>query len=152
MIIFIAVLDDLFRWPERSIATKAYRVMSFWTRNPSETDAEVAESLSHSPSGGRVKMWLLGVALALLPLGYGIHCLWTGHTTFYGSHAARLDLTGSEAAAMAAAYIAVGVFIHAHWFWGLHSRLEPFSPILKVLAIATFLGGLGYVGYKIMSF
>src|SRR5689334_23372271 len=109
--------------------------MSFWTRNPYETDAKVAESLSHSPSGGRFKMWLLGVGLALIPIYYGIHCLQTGHARFFGGRSGNLDLTGSSAVAMAIAYIAVGVFIHAHWFWGLHPRLEPLSPLLKVLAV-----------------
>ena len=113
--------------------------MSFWSRNPYEADAKVAESLSHSPSGGRLKMWLLGVGLALIPICYGIRCLQSGHATFFGSRGARLELTGTEAVAMAIAYIAIGVFIHAHWFWGLHPRLEALSPILKVLAILVFL-------------
>jgi len=125
--------------------------MSFWTRNPYETDAKVAESLSHSPSGGRFKMWLLGVGLALIPIYYGIRCLQTGHTAFFGRRSSHLDLTGSSAVAMAIAYIAVGVFIHAHWFWGLHPKLEALSPILKVLAALGFLGGLGYTGYKILA-
>jgi len=125
--------------------------MSFWTRNPHEIDAKVADSLSHSPSGGRVKMWLLGFGLALVPIYYGIRCLQTGHTTFVGSRGLHLDLTGSSAVAMAIAYIAVGVFIHAHWFWGLHPKLEPFSPILKVPAVLVFLGGLGYTGYRILA-
>ena len=125
--------------------------MSFWTRNPYETDAEVADSLSHSPSGGRVKMWLLGFGVALVPIYYGIRCIQAGHTTFFGSRGSNLDLTGSSAIAMAIAYIAVGVFIHAHWFWGLHPKLEPLSPILKVLAVLVFLGGLGYTAYRILA-
>jgi hypothetical protein len=52
---------------------------------------------------------------------------------------------------MAIAYIAVGVFIHAHWFWGLHPKLEALSPILKMLAVLVFLGGLGYTSYKILA-
>jgi hypothetical protein len=125
--------------------------MSFWTRNPYEIDAKVAESLSYTPSGGRFKMWLLGVGLALFPIGYGIRCLYSGHTTFWGRRRAHLDLTGSAVVAMAIAYIAVGVFIHAHWFWGLHPKLEALSPVLKVLAVLVFLGGLGYTAYKILA-
>jgi len=78
--------------------------MSFWTRNPYEIDAKVAESLSHSPSGGRLKMLLLGVGLALIPIYYGIRCLQTGHATFFSSRGAHLDLTGSAAVALAVAY------------------------------------------------
>jgi hypothetical protein len=125
--------------------------MSFWRRNPHEGDAELAESLAHAPSGGRLKMWLLGVGLALIPIYYGIRCLQSGHATFFGTRGARLELTGAEATAMAIAYIAVGVFIHAHWFWGLHPRLEALSPILKVVATLVFLGGLGYTTYRIIE-
>jgi hypothetical protein len=125
--------------------------MSFWTRNLYETDADAVESLSHSPSGGHLKMWLVGVGFALIPIGYGIRCLQSGHATFFGRNGMDLDLTGSSAVAMAIAYIAVGVFIHAHWFWGLHPKLERLSPILKVLAVLVFLGGLGYTAYRILA-
>jgi hypothetical protein len=125
--------------------------MSFWTRNPYENDAKVAENLSHAPSGGRLKMWLLGVGLALIPIYCGIRCLQSGHATFFGSRGARLELSGPEAMTMAIAYIAVGVFIHAHWFWGLHPRLAALSPILKSLAALVFLGGLGYTASKIIE-
>jgi len=125
--------------------------MSFWTRNPYEIDAKVAGSLSHSPSGGRLKLWRLGVGSALVPIYYGIRCLHRGHTTLFATRGGHLDLTGSSATAMAIAYIAVGVFIHAHCFWGLHPRLEPLRPILKVLAVLVFLGGLGYTAHKILQ-
>jgi hypothetical protein len=138
-------------WPLDYNASKMLHAMSFWTRNPHETDAKIAESLSHSPSGGRLKMWLLGVALAMLPIYYGIRCLQSGHATFFGSRGSNLELTGTSAVAMAIAYIAVGVFIHAHWFWGLHPKLLALSPILKVLAVLTFLGGFGYAAYKIIQ-
>jgi len=120
-------------------------------RNPHEIDARVAGSLSESPSGGRLKMWLLGFLLALVPILYGMHCLWSGHTKLVGGRGASLDLTGSAAVAMAIAYIAMGGYMHAHWFWGLHHKLEPLSPILKLLAVLAFLGGLGYTGYRILA-
>ncbi len=125
--------------------------MSFWTRNPYETNAQVAGSLANSPSGGRAKMWLLGVALALAPIGYGIQCLATGHATLIGNRGARLEVTGSAAVAMALVYIAVGLFIHAHWFWGLHPRLSPWSPVLKIPTLLTFLGASIYAAYMILS-
>ena len=125
--------------------------MSFWLRHPHETDAAIAESLSHSPAGGRLKMWLLGVGVAAIPIYHGIRCWQTEHATFLGSRGARLELTGSAAVAMAIAYIAVGLFIHAHWFWGLHPKLEALSPVLKALAVLVFLGGLGYTGYRILA-
>lgn len=123
--------------------------MSFWTRNPYEVDVEVADSLSHSPSGGRIKMWLFGVCLALIPLGYGVRCLFTGHARFFGRRGSHLDLDGTAAISLAIAYIAVGLFMHAHWFWGLHPRLFRFSPILKVLVLLAFIGSFGYTMFRI---
>lgn len=125
--------------------------MGFWTRNPYEDDVDLAENLSDSPSGGPVKMWLLGVVLALVPIGYGIHCLHSGHAILLGQNS-NLDVTGSAAIALAIAYIAVGVFIHAHWFWGLSPKLGWLSPVLKVLATLAFLGSLGYACYRIIAF
>jgi hypothetical protein len=118
----------------RSLA--ASDVMSFWTRNPYEHDAQVAEDLSYSPSGGRLKMWLLGFFLALIPLGYGVHCLMTGHARFFGRLGSHLDLDGTAATSLAIAYIAVGLFMHAHWFWGLHLRLFRFSQISEGIRAA----------------
>ena len=125
--------------------------MSLWTSNPNKSATDEVESLSYSPSGGRIKMWLLGVGLALIPLCYGVHCWFTGHARFFGRRGSHLDLDGSAAGALAIAYIAVGVFIHVHWFWGLHPRLVPLSKLLKVLAVLVFLGGFGYTIYKIIS-
>jgi hypothetical protein len=88
--------------------------------------------------------------LALIPIGYGIHCLHTGHAVLLGQNS-NLDVTGSGAVALAIAYIAVGVFIHAHWFWGLYPKYEWLSPVLKVLSTLVFLGGLGYAGYRIIA-
>ena len=95
-------------------------------------------------------MWLLGVGLALLPLGYGVRCLFTGHARFFGRRASHLDLDGSAAVALAIAYIAVGVFIHAHWFWGLHPRLALLSQLLKILAVLVFLGSFGYTIFMVL--
>ena len=125
--------------------------MSFWTRNPYEADVKLAEDLSEPPSGGRLKMWLVGVGLALVPIGYGIYCLLTGHAVLLGQNE-NLDVTGPGAVALAIAYIAVGIFIHAHWFWGLYDKPMWLSPVLKVLSTLVFLGSLGYVAYRIIAF
>ena len=125
--------------------------MGFWTNKEHRTALDDAEDLAYSPSGGRGKMWCLGVVLALVPLGYGVRCLFTGHARFFGRRGSHLDLDGPAAMSLAIAYIAVGVFIHAHWFWGLHPKLEPLSPILKVLAVLVFLGSFGYTMFKILA-
>lgn len=124
--------------------------MGLWTNKDHRTAFDDANDLAYAPSGGPVKAWVLGVGFALLPVGYGVKCLIEGHARFFGNRGSYLDLHGSAAVALAIAYIAVGVFIHAHWFWGLHARLEPFSYVLKSVAVLTFLGGFGFAVYKII--
>jgi hypothetical protein len=124
--------------------------MSFWTNNPHRLTTEAAESLAHSPSGGRLKMWLVGVGVALIPVGYGIHCLMTGQARLPGRYGSSLDTHGSTAVALAVAYMAVGAFLHFHYFWGLHARLHVVSPLLKLLAVIAFLGSFGFAVYRIL--
>ena len=94
-------------------------------------------------------MWLLGVGLAMVPSGYGVSCLVSGQARLWGSNDSELDLNGSAAVGLAVAYIGVGAFIHFHWFWGLHSRLLQFSQVFKTIAVVAFLGGIGYMFYKV---
>ena len=124
--------------------------MGVWTNKVRRTAFDDAEDLAYSPSGGRIKMGLLGVGFALIPLVYGVHCLFTGHARFFGRSNSHLDLDGSAAVALAIAYIAIGIFIHAHWFWGLLPRFEAVSYLLKMASVLAFLGSFGYTIYKII--
>lgn len=124
--------------------------MGFWTNKEHRTAFDDAEDLGYPPSGGPVKMWLLGVGLALVPAGYGIHCFLEGHACLFGDNNSNLDLFGSAARAMSIAYMSVGAFIHAHWFWGLQPRFGLVSYLLKLLAVTVFLGSLGYTVYKVV--
>jgi hypothetical protein len=124
--------------------------MGFWTNRVHRTAFDDAEDLAYAPSGGRIKMALLGIGLAVIPLGYGAHCLLTGHARFFGRSGTHLDLEGSAAVALAIAYISIGAFIHAHWFWGLLPRFEPLSYLLKLVSALAFLGSFGYTIYRII--
>jgi hypothetical protein len=124
--------------------------MGLWTNNPLRHTTDAAESLAHAPAGGQLKMWLVGVGLALIPIGYGIHCLLTGHAVLPGRHGSRLDTYGSTATALALAYISLGAFLHFHYFWGLHAHLFVVSQLLKLLSVMVFLASLGYALYRIV--
>ena len=124
--------------------------MGFWTNKEHRTVLDDAEDLAHTPSGGPGKMWVLGIVLALVPVGYGIYCLRTGHALMFGQNQ-DLDVTGSAATALAVAYISAGIFIHALWFWGLHAKGESMSYLLKLLSVLLFLGSFGYAIYKIAT-
>lgn len=119
--------------------------MGFWTNKNHRTVLDDAEWLGDAPEGGRVKMWLLGVGLAAIPIAYGIHGLCVGQMTLIGKNRQHLELHGLAANALAIAVIAVGIFIHFHWFWGIHQKLFPFSAIGKILSAMVFIGSFGYM-------
>ena len=96
-------------------------------------------------------MWIAGAALPLLPIGYGLHCLYTHQATLPGSRGAHLELHGSAAIGLAIAYLAIGGFAHFHWFWGLRPHLERFSEPGKILSTLVFLPSFGFALYKILG-
>jgi hypothetical protein len=55
-----------------------------------------------------------------------------------------LDVQGWEAVLLAIAYMALGAFLHFHFFWGRHPRLPSWSSRLKKAALLVFAFGVGY--------
>ena len=49
---------------------------------------------------------------------------------------------------LAASYIAIGAFMHFHYFWGLSERLWRFSQFAKVSALLVFLPCFLYALYR----
>lgn len=96
-------------------------------------------------------MWLAGVGCALIPIIYGSKCLWTGSARLFGKRTSGLTLTGDAGFALAIAYIAVGAFIHFHFFWGLHPRLHKFCGLMKLFALLVFLATFGYAMFKVIA-
>jgi len=124
--------------------------MGLWTNREHRTAFDDAEDLAYGPSGGVLKMWIAGLLLAIIPVIYAIICLFSGHTYFIGQHGHGLDLTGSAAQSLAIAYLALGLFIHFHYFWGLHPYLYRFSQIFKMLTLLCFLGSFLYTIFLII--
>lgn len=81
-----------------------------------------------------MKQWLAGVLLAGWPIGYGILSLSRGKTALLGRSFNEV-LTGDAAISLAIAYIAIGCFIHFHYFWGLSEVLWPYSQTWKLVSL-----------------
>lgn len=117
------------------------------TRKIRRTAFDDTEDLAYGPTGGRAKQWLAGIALAFLPIIYGIHCIQRGFTTLFGNQGIDQKLTGEAGFWLAVSYIAVGAFVHFHYFWGLSDRLCRFSQTLKMLSLLVFLPSFFYSIY-----
>lgn len=114
------------------------------SRTPSERRT-VADLIDAQPRGGSPTMWLAGVGLALLPLMYGISCIVTRRgelgTTLWPS-----EVQGPPAVALGVGWVGVGLFLHFHFFFGLHPRLAAFSRRAKSFALIVAGTGLGIAG------
>jgi hypothetical protein len=124
--------------------------MGFWTNKYHRTGFDDAEDLAYEPEGGRVKMWLVGVAAASVPIAYGIYCFNTEQAVLVGQNSS-MELNGPAAKALAIAIMAVGGFMHFHWFWGLNRKLLPFSPLGKLFSAIIFIISMGYMAFKILD-
>ena len=91
--------------------------------------------------GGASTMWLLGVAAALLPISYGIKCIVTRQGEL-GTTLFRSTVEGIPAVALGVGWIGVGLFLHCHFFFGLHPSLHAHSRWGKVIAVMIACAGL----------
>jgi len=137
----VACLDCGFAWA--SISPEKLR--SFIQRKCDLTPDNAVAFEGAKPSSDWKEMWIGGIGVALIPIGYGVYCLYSGHAHLLRRHGPVLDVQGWEAAVLASAYIALGAFFHFHFFWGRHARLHIWSPRLKKAALLIFACGVGYM-------
>jgi hypothetical protein len=123
--------------------------MSLWSNDNRRTILDDAEDFGHAPSGGRTKQWFAGVLLSSLPMGYGIRSILLGRTFLPGKCGGEV-FDGPGGMSLAVAYIALGCFIHFHYFWGLSERLERYSQALKVISLLAFVPCFGYAIYTLI--
>jgi hypothetical protein len=116
----------------------------FPERRPSERRG-VEDLIEARPRGGAPTKWLGGIGLAALPALYGIQCLVTQQgqlgTTIWPS-----KLEGGGAIALGIGWLGVGLFLHFHFFFGLHPRLDAYSKRGKSIALVIAGAGLTMAG------
>ncbi len=129
--------------------------MGIWTNKDHRTVLDDAEDFGYEPMGGRMKQWAAGFFLPFWPILLGIGSQRLGYATFFGRNGS-LDITGSPAIALNTAYIAFGLFLHFHYFWGLDSKLSRFSQAGKLLSllalILCLLYAIGSVLHQFIDF
>lgn len=100
-----------------------------------------AEDLSYPPSGGRVKLTLLGIALPLGVVAIGVHS-WTSQEAWWpGSRGSGVMVHGDAAKAFAVLYMSLSAFVHSRWCWGLlgYNRVFETGTVISILG---FLGSM----------
>ena len=119
------------------------------TRKLGQGSLDDIEDLAGDASGTPTQKWLMGAGLAAVIIGYGIVWIARGHTTLFGRHSYdNLDFDGPAGQWLAVAYVAIGLFIHFHYFWGLSERLHRFSQAGKIIAALLFIPSFFYALYR----
>ncbi len=117
-----------------------------WNKNFNEGTVDDIESWAYPPSGGRVKMILLGMMAPLAIGGYAVHAWIVQEATWFGRRSTDIVVTGEAARALAVCYFAIAAFCHFRYFWGLWPAYRVFE-IGIVLSMIVGLGGCGAACY-----
>jgi hypothetical protein len=103
----------------------------------------------YEPSSGDNSQWVLGIAVPLLAVGYGMFCFVTQHVRLTSHHTLVADLHGVKAVAVGVASTSIGLFFHFHLFWGESLRLSRWADLGRIVSMTAFIVSLGYVMVRV---
>ncbi|MES2475192.1 MAG: hypothetical protein V4640_05385 [Verrucomicrobiota bacterium] len=101
------------------------------------------EDLAWPPTGGRLKLFLLGI---LVPgcITWSSARSWIEQEAYWpASRGSGMVVHGEAAQAMALVYLSVALFMHSRWCWGL-LPVERLFRIGTVVSFVLFLSALLY--------
>lgn len=96
------------------------------------------DELSRSPDYSPWTKWFWGCVIPLAILGYSLWSMARGSITLPGKRTS-LEIIGTDVYILAAAYMALGAFIHFHCYWNLYESLWVHVNRLKALSLLVFL-------------
>jgi hypothetical protein len=140
----LACLNCGFAWD----STSPEKLHKFIRKHCDQTPGNSAAFEGCKPSSGWKEKWIGGIVVALVPIVYGVYCLYTGHAHLPRRRRGFVDLQGWDVMVVAIAWIALGAFLHFEYFWGRHPRLRTWSGRLKGAAMLVFIGGWVYVSLR----
>ena len=106
----------------------------------------VAESLTGDASEDKWSRWCGGVISATIPAVIGLMSILYQSAYFIGGRPTRIvRYDGTDAIALGAACLAIGLFMHGHYFWSGSNRYYFVSQILKPAGILGVAIAFGYV-------
>ena len=129
-------------------STSPEKLRRYIQRHCDSTPENAVAFAGSKPTSGWKEMWIGGIGVALVPLVYGVYCLYAGHAYFLRRHRGLVELQESDAVVMGIAYIGLGAFVHFRYFWGRHPRLRTRNGILGAVALSIFVVGCLYTAFR----
>ena len=105
--------------------------------NPTPYD----DDFEDQPAQSWFHQWILGASLPACFLSYGLRTILTGHATY--AHNASMDLRGIDAVAYGVSMLAIGLFLHFHYFWGNVYSQAWWAVLGKIVSAAAFIASMG---------
>lgn len=122
-----------------------------WFGDINRRTGEDAADWSYPPSGGRVKLVLLGIIVPLLIMRFGLNAWITEEAVWFGRLSrSSVVVHGATAQSLAVVYGSAGLFCHFRWFWGLLSAYRAFE-VGTIVSLIGFLGGLLCAVYHLFA-
>ncbi len=120
-----------------------------WLENPHRHTSHDMENLAYPPSGGWVKLVLLGILLPAVIIHAGVTAWITEQAIWFGD-GADIEVKGATAKSLGVVYGCVGLFCHFRWCWGLIPVYRVYHPgtVFSLLGILT---GMGFAVWHAFS-
>lgn len=115
-----------------------------YIRLPDHEPTAQGDDLVDIPAAGPLPKWVGGIIVPIAAIAYGVPCLITGHGVM-GNRQTATDLYGPDAIAFGLACVAVGLFMHCHFFWGNIFHQAPIAVLGKIAALILFISSTGYL-------
>lgn len=160
--VFVA-LDAIMLFGDRPSAPKALgftllmegaAILAAWlaarVEGAFEMPKSIDELLDSNPTGDPRKAWIIGLGIAGVLIHFGITTILSREATM-GTTLLPKDVSGLTAIAYGAGVMAVGVFIHFHFFWGMREELQPYSRTGKMAAVVLACVSLSYAFLQSMG-
>jgi len=123
--------------------------MNILNRSVQKADVDLADSLSGTASGTMFSRVVGGMIAAVVVGSLGLRACITGHATLLGSRGSTLDLSGPAAVSFGVALLGLALFLHFHFVWTTSELLYRWGDLGKGASLLVFVGGLGYMGWRI---
>lgn len=116
---------------------------------PKYYDSTSYTDLAYPPSGGRLKLVLLGVVLPGILMFLGVSAYLEQKAIWFGQ-GGNMTVSGNTAQAIGALLMSIALFCHSRWFWGILSIMPIFLTGTIISAIAVIISGV-YATYFALS-
>lgn len=113
-------------------------------------DTLVVDFFSNDPARSTFSRNAGGILAPLFLAYIGLSDMIRAEGTIYGRGGGRLELSGTTAIAYGAAFVALALFVHCHFFWTASEKLCDWADTGKTISLGLFALAAGWTAWQIL--